>query len=58
MFLLESFLKPYLKDKKAITSLLKNNLQQIDTELLIEIIKILNDELKIRIEEFENKEDR
>lgn len=55
MFLLENFLKPYLKDKKTLLSLLKNNLQQIDTELLIEVLKILNDELKIRIEKFEEK---
>jgi len=55
MWELESFLKPYLKDKKVVISLLKNNLKLIDTECLIEIIKVLNDELKIRIEEFEEK---
>jgi len=55
MWELASFLKPYFKDRKAIISLLRNNLSQIDTETLIEVIKVLNDELKVRIEEFEER---
>ena len=52
---LENFLKTYLKDKKTLISLLKTNLSQVDTETLIDVIKVLNDELKLRIEEFEIK---
>ena len=54
MFPLENFLKQYLKDEKLIISLLKNNLKEINTELLIKIIKLLNNELKVRIGEFED----
>jgi len=52
---LGNFLNSYLKDKKALLNLLKNNLQQIETEFLIEIVKILNEELKLRIKTFEEK---
>jgi len=55
MSLLENFLKSYLKDKKLFLNLLKNNLHQIETELLIEILKILNEELKIRISKFKKE---
>jgi len=54
MFPLDTFLKQYLKDEKLIISLLKNNLKEINTELLIKIIKLLNNELKVRIGEFED----
>jgi len=54
MFPLENFLKQYLKDEKLIINLLKNNLKEINTELLIKIIKLLNNELIVRIGEFED----
>jgi len=54
MFALENFLKQYLKDEKLIINLLENNLKEINTELLIKIIKLLNNELIVRIGDFEN----
>ena len=57
MFLSENFLKSYLTDKKKIINLLKDNLKIIDTPLLIEILKVLNNELKIRINKFELKKE-
>jgi hypothetical protein len=48
---LENYLQNFLQDKK----LIKKYLKQINTTILIEIIKILEEELKLRIKEFEEK---
>ncbi len=48
---LENYLQSYLKDKNLINKYLK----QINTPMLIEILKILNGELKLRITEFKEK---
>jgi len=48
---LENYLQNFLQDKQLIQKYLK----QINTTTLIEIIKILNEELKQRIKEFEAK---
>lgn len=50
---LENYLQSYLQNKKLIQKYLK----QINTTTLIEIIKILNEELKLRIKEFEAKKE-
>jgi len=52
---LENLLKSYLGlDNKSILKLLKENLSKIETPLLMEILKILNEELKNRIKQFED----
>ena len=51
MWELENYLLNCLQDK----NLIKKYLKQINTSLLIEIIKILQEELKLRIKEFEAK---
>lgn len=48
MWELENYLQKYLKDK----NLIKKYISKINTETLIEILKILNEELKGRIKEF------
>jgi len=48
---LENYLQNFLQDK----NLIKKYLKQINTITLIEIIKILQEELKLRIKEFEAK---
>lgn len=50
---LKNYLKNCLQDKKLIQKYLK----QIDITTLIEIIKILQEELKQRIKTFEEKKD-
>lgn len=48
---LENYLQDFLGNKQ----LIKKSLKQINTTTLIEIIKILEEELKQRINEFEAK---
>jgi hypothetical protein len=52
---LEQFLNRYLGNKDNCIKFIKSNLNKIDTPLLIEILKILQEELKKRINDYENK---
>jgi len=51
MLELENYLQKYLRNKE----LIKKYISKINTETLIEILKVLNEELKIRISKFEEK---
>jgi len=51
MLELENYLQKYLRNKE----LIKKSISKINTETLIEILKVLNEELKIRISKFEEK---
>lgn len=51
--MLEQFLNRYLGNKDNCIKLIKSNLNVIDTPLLIEILKILQKELKKRIADYE-----
>ena len=56
--MLERLLNQYLADKDKCIAFMKSKLNLLDTPLLIEVIKILQEELKLRITEFEIKKTR
>ena len=55
--MLKNFLQQYLGNKD-LPKILKENIQIVETPLLIEIMKILQEELKKRIDEFEKQREK
>ena len=55
--MLKKYLQQYLGNKD-LPKILKENIQVVETPLLIEIMKILQEELKRRIDEFEKQKDK
>jgi len=54
---LKKYLQQYL-GSKDLPKILKENIHVVETSLLIDIMKILQEELKKRIDDFEKQKDK